>query len=102
MAFVLAAGVPGLGNCLYAVTPYAKDDVVILERPLLIGEGLDQLPPLAVLAPLPREQTVVELPGSAAVIGLNGWPTDTAFEERHMGLLLAFIDAPLHIQKKVG
>eukprot|EP00041_Stephanoeca_diplocostata_P027356 m.751050 g.751050 ORF g.751050 m.751050 type:complete len:424 (+) comp23163_c0_seq9:99-1370(+) len=101
MAYVQASGTPGLGTCLFATQPYAVGDVVIAERPLLIGESLRKLPPLAALAPLPRADTAIKLPISAAVIGFDGWPTDTAFENRHLGLLMAFIEAPPLTQKKI-
>lgn len=99
-ALRVADGPEGLGKCLYSVGPIRRGEVVLEESPLLVGDAPSDLPPLASFAPLDHAETSVALP-DAPCIGGSGWPAESVADTRHMGLVLAFLDAAPDLQRCV-
>ena len=94
-------GPPGFGVCLFNTAPILKGEVVLEEVPLLLAEHMSKLPPLACFGPIGTEAGSIPMPSTAREIGYDGWPTVSAFDNTHLGLVLAWIEAPPDVQLRV-
>jgi hypothetical protein len=73
--------------------------VVLEEAPLLVATALSSLPPLEVFARV--EGVQVRMPTELSAIGGQGWPRQSVFDNKHLGLLLAFADAEPAVKCRV-
>ncbi|KAK3286779.1 hypothetical protein CYMTET_5681 [Cymbomonas tetramitiformis] len=99
--FVMQEGPPGMGLCLFTSRSGIKrGDVLLEEAPLLIGDSLSDLPPMATFARVEDSESAVLMP-NIPLFGGGNWPASSKFENRHIGLVLAFIDADPATQLRV-
>jgi hypothetical protein len=71
------------------------------QAPLLLAQRVVDLPPLAVFGSITKETAAAPLPTTVPEIGMAGWPSVSAFDNTHLGLVLAWIDAPTPTQLRV-
>lgn len=91
----------GLGECVFSTAPIVKGEIVLEEVPLLVGESFSALPPIAAFAPIPKDELAVPMPSDVPCIGSDGWPAVSVFDNQHLGLVLAWIEAPEPVKLKV-
>jgi len=83
---------PTVGELLVAAQDFKAGSLVLREGFLLLGQA--ELPPLSMFKPVPSEVGDVEIDG-------EGFPRATTFDNEHMKLLLAFVNAEREVQAEV-